>query len=133
MMGVRWPAAADQTRLLGNQANVITVTNPARRRQREHALIYNSGCPTLSAPIRTPQSRPRFSRIWRVGRNICQLGLESLLDVLGIACSQSVFVGKYPLSPICSILGRVKVLQSGGQLIAQRGRSLRFKRELARI
>src|SRR5215472_2846021 len=133
MVGVCWPAAADQTRLLGNQSNVITVTNPAWRRQREHALIYNSARPTLSAPIRTPQSRPRFSRIWKIGCNICQLGLESLLDVLGIACSQSVFGGKYLLSPIGSILGRVKVLPSGGQLIAQRGRSLRVKRELARI
>jgi hypothetical protein len=37
------------------------------------------------------------------------------------------------LSPICSILGRVKVLQFGRQLIAQRGRSQRLKRWLARI
>src|SRR5215469_5073665 len=133
MMGVCWPAAADQTRLLGNQSNVITVTKPARHRQREHALIYKSGCPTVSAPIRTPQSRPRLWRIWKVRCNICELGLKSLFDVLGIGCSQSVFGGEYLLSPVCGILGRVKVLQSGGQLIAQRGRSLGFKRGLARI
>jgi hypothetical protein len=34
MMGVRWPATADQTRLLGNQFNVIPVANAARCRQR---------------------------------------------------------------------------------------------------
>jgi hypothetical protein len=137
MMGVRRPAPTEQARLLGNQSDVIAVANPAWCRQREHALIYGSGFPPLSAVIRTRQNRPRFLRykliIWRLGRNIRQLGLESLLDALGIGRGQSVFGGKHPLRPICSILGRVKVLQFGPQLIAQRGRSLWLKRWLARI
>jgi hypothetical protein len=59
--------------------------------------------------------------------------LESLLDALGIGCGESVFGGKYPQRPICSILGRVKVPQFGYQLIAQSGRSLRREDRLGRI
>ena len=110
MMGVRWP---------------------------EHALIYSSGSPPLSVSIRTQEPRPGFLRhgliICSLSHKTCQPRLESLLDALGIGRGQSVFGGKYPLSPICSILRRVKVLQFGRQLIAQGGRSLRFKRWLATI
>jgi hypothetical protein len=71
--------------------------------------------------------------ICRLGRNTHQPRLKSLLDALGIGRGQSVFGGKHPLSPICGILGRVKVFQFGRQLIAQSGRSLCLKRWLARI
>jgi hypothetical protein len=53
MMGVCRPAAADETRLLGDRSNVISVANPARRWQRQHAFIHNSNSPPFLAPIRT--------------------------------------------------------------------------------
>jgi hypothetical protein len=137
MMGVRWLAAADQARLLGNQSNVVTVANPAWHRQREHALIYRSGSPPIFALIRTREPRPGFLRHGPISCSLKHKTLQprtkSLLDALGIRRGQSVFGGKYLLSPICSILRRVKVLQFGRQLIAQRGRSLWLKRWLAWI
>ena len=39
MMAVRRPAAADQTRLLGNQSDVIPVANPARFRKYQDTLV----------------------------------------------------------------------------------------------
>ena len=84
MMGVRRPAAADQTRLLGNQFNMIPVANPARCRQRERALIYSSGPPLLSVAIPTRELRPGFLRhvliSCSLGHNIRQPRLKSLLD-----------------------------------------------------
>jgi hypothetical protein len=68
-----------------------------------------------------------------VGHKTRQSRLENLLDPIGIGRDQSVFGGKHPLSPICSILGRGKVLQFGRQLIAQSGRSLWLKGWLAKI
>jgi hypothetical protein len=38
VMSVCRAAAADETRLLGNQSNVLPIANPPRRRQRQHAL-----------------------------------------------------------------------------------------------
>src|SRR6516165_121297 len=112
MMGVRWPASADQTRLLGHQFNVVAVANPARRRQRERALIYRSDSPPLSALIRTREPRTGFLRH---GLMSCSFGhknrqprAESLLDALGIGRGQSIFGAKNSMSPICSVLGRVK-------------------------
>jgi hypothetical protein len=116
---------------------VVTVANPPRRRQREYTLIYISGHSPLSAAICAREPRPGFLRHGLIScslsHNTRQLGLESVLDAFSIGRGQRVFVGKYPLSPICSVLGRVKVLQFGRQLIAQRGRSLSLKRWLARI
>jgi hypothetical protein len=68
-----------------------------------------------------------------LGHNIRQPRLKSLLDALGISRGQSIFGAKNPMSPICSVLGRVKVVQFGHQSIAQSGRSLRLKRWLAPI
>ena len=59
MMGIRGAAAANQTRLLGNIFNVIPVTNPARRWQRQHALINNSGPPLFFASIQRRCTRGR--------------------------------------------------------------------------
>jgi hypothetical protein len=52
MMGVCRPTAAGQAWLLGYQSNVIAIANPARRRQRQHAFIYNRGSPPLFASPR---------------------------------------------------------------------------------
>ena len=39
VVGIRWLSTANEARLLGNEPDVIPVTNPARLRQSEHALI----------------------------------------------------------------------------------------------
>ena len=49
---------------------------------------------------------------------LASLARKACLDAPGIGRGQSVFGGKYPVRPICSVLGRVKVLQFG-QSIAQ--------------
>ena len=41
MMGIRGLATANQTRLLGHMSDMVAVANPARLRQRQHALIDN--------------------------------------------------------------------------------------------
>jgi len=55
MMGVRRAATADQTRLLGDQSNVLPIANSSRRRQRKHAFVYRNGSPSLFGPILTPK------------------------------------------------------------------------------
>jgi hypothetical protein len=46
VVGVRWLAAADETRLVGDIAKVVTVAIAPRGRDGEHALI-NAFCLTL--------------------------------------------------------------------------------------
>ena len=43
VVGIRGSAAANQTRVLGNSFDVISVTNPAWLRQGQHALIDRLG------------------------------------------------------------------------------------------
>jgi hypothetical protein len=62
MMRIRRAAAADQTRLLGNQFNVIAIANPARRRQRQHCFIYDSDPPLSFASNRSQSRRSSFLR-----------------------------------------------------------------------
>src|SRR5262249_53871924 len=100
MMSICRAAAADETRLLGNQSNVIPVANTPGRRQRQHAFVYCGGSPSLSAPILTWEPRPVCSP----AHNTRQPCLESLLDALGIGGGQSIFGAKNAMSPICGFL-----------------------------
>jgi hypothetical protein len=43
MMGVRWLAATDETWLLGDVAQMLTVTISTRRSNREDALVDTAG------------------------------------------------------------------------------------------
>jgi hypothetical protein len=118
MMSICWAAAADETRLLGNQSNVIPVANPPRRRQRQHTLVYCSGSQSLFAPILTWEPRFRGQAVCSPAHHTRQPRLESLLDALGIGGGQSIFGAKNPMSPICSFLVRLNPLDFGYELVA---------------
>jgi len=61
MMVIRWETAANEASLLGYVPNIIAVANPARLRQRQHALVDR---------FRPP--RDRIVRSWggRSGRRL---------------------------------------------------------------
>ncbi len=48
MMGIRGPAAANQTRLFGDEPDVVPVTKPARLGMGQLALVdaVGNGCPS---------------------------------------------------------------------------------------
>jgi hypothetical protein len=50
MVGIRWLAAADQARLLGNVPDVIAVADSSRLGERKHALVNSSGAPLPNTP-----------------------------------------------------------------------------------
>jgi hypothetical protein len=112
-MSVCRAAAADETRLLGNQFNVIPVANPPRRRQRQHGFVYCGGSPSFFAPILTPEPRLRGQNISSRGHNTCQSRLKNLLDALRISRCQSIFGAKNPLSPIGGIVVRFNLFDFG--------------------
>src|SRR5262249_21704181 len=118
MMSVCRAATADETRLLGNQSNVIAVANPPRRRQRQHAFVYSGGSQSLVAPVLTQEPRFRGQAICSLGYNIRQPRLEGLLDALGIGRGQSIFGAKNPMSPICSFLVRLNPFDFSCELVA---------------
>jgi hypothetical protein len=118
MMSVCRAATADETRLLGNQSNVIPVAKPPRRRQRQHAFVYCGGSPSLFAPILTGEPRFRGQAVCSPAHNTRQPRLESLLDALGVGRGQSIFGAKNPMSPICSFLVRLNLIDFGFELIA---------------
>jgi hypothetical protein len=91
---------------------VISVANPPRRRQRQHAFVYSGGSQSL--PILTPEPRP----VCRLGHNSRQPRLERLLDALGIGSGQSIFGAKNAMSPICGLLVRLNLLDFSCELVA---------------
>src|SRR5215467_5577978 len=104
MMSICRAAAAYETRLLGDQSNVIPVAYPPRRRQRQHAFVYCGGSQSLFAPIHTWEPRFRGQAVCSPAHNTRQPCLESQLDALGIGGGQSIFGAKNPMSPICGLL-----------------------------
>jgi hypothetical protein len=97
MVSIGRASAADKARLLGDRSDMLPVANATRRRKRQHAFVDNSG----SASFR--QSIFRFVRNVPFAYGVCgngsDLRLKCLLNVLGIGCSQTVFVAKNPMSP----------------------------------
>ena len=118
MMSICRAAAADETRLLGNQSNVIPVANPPVRRQRQHALVYCGSSQLLFARILTREPRFRGQVVCSPAHNIRQPCPESLLDALSIGRSQSIFGAKNPMSPICGFLVRLNPYDFGCELVA---------------
>src|ERR1700691_3807144 len=49
VVSVRWLPAANQTRLLRNEPDVLAVADPPRLREGKHALVNSSGAPFPSA------------------------------------------------------------------------------------
>src|SRR5262249_3034852 len=113
MMSICRAAAADETRLLGNQSNVIPVANPPRRRQRQHTLVYCGGSPLLFASILTWEPRFRGQAVCSLAHNTRQPCPESLLDALGIGVGQRIFGTKNAMSPICGFLVRLNLFDFG--------------------
>jgi hypothetical protein len=98
VVSVRWQAAADQTRLLGNEPDVIAVANPPRLGEGKHALVNSFGAPLPSAawgnarrswvhtlrsccPVSQSRCRCRLSVIYGECR---QPRSERLLDAVSI-------------------------------------------------
>jgi hypothetical protein len=130
MMSVCRAAAADKTRLLGNQSYVIAVANPPRCRQRQHAFVYWGCSPSLCAPTLIREPRFRGEAICSLGHNTRQSRLESLLDAPGIRRYQSIFGATTPVSPICSFLVRLNLSDFGDELVTKIAREIKFLFEL---
>src|SRR6516164_7900646 len=118
MMSVCWAATTDETRLPGNQSNVIAVANPPRRRQRQHAFVYCGGSQSLFAPILTGEPRFRGQAVCSLAHNTRQPCLESLLHSLSIGRGQSIFGAKNAMSPFCGLLVRLNPFDFGRELVA---------------
>jgi hypothetical protein len=130
VMGIRGSATTNQTRLLAHVSNVLTVTNPTRFRQRQHALVDYGGSALLFASIRTALCLRTFCFLRYLG-SICSIGgehrqfrSESLFNARCIGYGQTVFSAEHPMRPICGILGRADVPEFGRKLVAQSGRWL---------
>jgi hypothetical protein len=130
MVSISRTSAADQTWLFGNCFDMLAVANPPRRRQRQYTFVHDRG----SVPLFTSTSTTDWPFTFLRRGSTCSLGdndrqprLESLLDVLGIGCSQTVFGADNPMSPIRGLFGRVKLFQFGCESIAHSGRCLRLK------
>ena len=98
VMRIRRLAAANQTRLLGHESDMVAVANPARLGQGQGALVDRLGrTPCFLGVFWVRQRawlRPRLTPVsvgppWR--RNVCQLRLERVLDPLGIGCGEPFF------------------------------------------
>ena len=113
MMDIRGSPTANQARLLGHIFNMFPVANPTCLRQRQYALVDNSGSSLffprrvgtcegalLSAgPRDHPQHRPQ--RLLAL--------FEKLLNSCGVGCRQGVFTAKNSMSPIRGVVGRVNL------------------------
>jgi hypothetical protein len=109
MMRVRWLAAADEARLLSDEAQMFAISVPARRSERQDALI-NSFRP-IAAGVR----RLRFllhpgycewsttcaSRSFNgdLRRKLGKLLLECLLEEPSVLRNESVFCDEGAISP----------------------------------
>src|SRR5579862_3276460 len=139
MVSVAWLPTADQTGLVSDKSHMLAVADPARFRQRQHALFDAAGSgPTLSPGLafglapglgrlgeREIEQRRRRRCRWsprRFGcrrRKGCQLGPECLLDPQGVGCSEAVLGGKRPVRPERRIIATGQSLEPGKQSIAQ--------------
>jgi hypothetical protein len=109
MMGICRPPAAYQAGMLGDRSDVIPVTHAAGFRNRQRALINRPGAPAalrllcscirLIGAWRRDVPFLRFGWVCAVDANGLQLGLESLLEDLGIFSDQCVLLGKYSVRP----------------------------------
>jgi hypothetical protein len=111
--------AADQARLLGNEADVLPIAEAARFGERQDGLVDASGRRLLfglSERLRSCMIPGRFSRAgsWLIGGSPIgwmgskrrKLGLEDLLDALGVVCAKAVLGAQVAVGPQRRIIGR---------------------------
>jgi len=108
---------------------MLSVANPARRWQRQYALIDRSRSPlpffskTLSA-FGFAYNKVSICRIFCKAR---QLGLERLFNALRIIASERVFGAHGSMGPVSGLIGRINAQQLAKKLLAQRGRQVGFE------
>src|ERR1700679_4133489 len=83
VVSVRWQAAADQTRLLGNEPDVIAVANPPRLRESKHALVNSFGAP-LPSPAKGNARRPWLPTL----RSCCPVSQSRCRCWRSVICGQ---------------------------------------------
>ena len=96
VVGIRGLSAANQARLLGNEFDMVPVTNTARLRQRQRALvdrIRSSLLLLLLSQTMTPRSRRHcglhglsLGNAFSLGGKARKSRLEAFLDALGVCC-----------------------------------------------
>ena len=113
VVSVRWQAAADQTRLLGNEPDVIAVADSSRLGEGKHALVNSFGAPLPSAawgnarrswvhtlrsccPVVHSRRRCRPSVICGQCR---QSNSKRVLDAASVVYDEFAFFGEPPVRP----------------------------------
>src|SRR5262245_47768046 len=134
VVGVRWLAAADQTRLLGDTAQMLPVAIAPRGSDREDALVdalrwtrvdaFGDGshlrCRNLKHRRIVVRETRSFER-WELR----EPPFKSVLHELGIGCCEAILGGEGLTRPGRGEISRCDVPKLGQQLFALRGRLLR--------
>src|SRR5262245_59986296 len=134
VVGVRWLAAADQTRLLGDTAQMLPVAIAPRGSDREDALVdalrwtrvdaFGDGSHLRCRNLKHRRIVVRESRSF--GRwELREPPFKSVLHELGIGCCEAILGGEYLTRPGRGEISRCDVPKLGQQLFALRGRLLR--------